>query len=126
LPALAQCDLVTPGLIEAREITGEREPVRAAERLQELGAAVAAVTAGPDGCWVSGLGHVPGCEVDAVDGTGAGDAFAAGFLYGRLAGRPLDWCARFANAAGALAATELGAFEGVGDLSSTLQLAGLD
>jgi sugar/nucleoside kinase (ribokinase family) len=126
LPTLAYCDLVTPGLAEAREITGEREPVRAAERLQELGAAVAAVTAGPDGCWVSGLGHVPGYQVDAVDGTGAGDAFAAGFLYGRLAGRPLDWCARFANAAGALAATELGAFEGVGDLASILQLAGLE
>jgi sugar/nucleoside kinase (ribokinase family) len=125
LPALPHCELVTPGLEEARAITGERDPIRAAERLHELGASVAAVTGGADGCWVSGLGHVPGCRVDAVDGTGAGDAFAAGFLYGRLAGRPLDWCARFANAAGALATTEVGAFEGVGDFASTLRLAGL-
>lgn len=126
LPALPHCDLVTPGLEEALALAGESDPARAAERLHELGSGIAAVTAGPDGCWVSGLGHVPGCRVDAVDGTGAGDAFAAGFLYGRLAGRPLDWCARFANAAGALATTAVGAYEGVGDLPSTLRLAGLD
>ena len=125
LPALPHCDLVTPGLEEARAITGERDPARAAERLHELGASVAAVTGGADGCWLSGLGHVPGYSVDAIDGTGAGDAFAAGFLYARLAGRPPEWCARFANAAGALATTEVGAFEGVGDLASTLRLAGL-
>ncbi|HSP72589.1 MAG TPA: sugar kinase [Gaiellaceae bacterium] len=126
LPALPHCDLVTPGLEEARAVTGERDPARAAERLRELGAGVAAVTGGPEGCWVSGLGHVAASPVEAVDGTGAGDAFAAGFLYGRLAGRPLDWCARFANAAGALATTAVGAFEGVGDLSATLRLARLE
>jgi sugar/nucleoside kinase (ribokinase family) len=126
LPALPHCDLITPDLAEARAITGEDDPQRAADRLCELGAALAAVTLGPDGCAVSGLGFVPGCRVDTVDGTGAGDAFAAGFLYGRLAGRPLEWCARFANAAGALATTAVGAFEGVGDLPATLRLAGLD
>jgi sugar/nucleoside kinase (ribokinase family) len=122
LPSLPHCDLVTPGLAEAQGITGEREPARAAARLRELGARVAAVTLGPDGCYVAGDdfdGHVPGIEVEAVDGTGAGDAFAAGFLYGLLAGWPLERCARFANAAGALATTALGAFEGVGDLDET-------
>ena len=87
---------------------------------------VAAVTLGPDGCYVAGEGfdgHVPGFEVEAVDGTGAGDAFAAGFLYGLLAEWPLELCARFANAAGALATTALGAFEGVGDLDRTLDVA---
>jgi sugar/nucleoside kinase (ribokinase family) len=122
---LPHCDLVTPALEEARAITGERDPARAAERLHELGAGVAAVTGGPAGCWVSGLGHIPGFRVGAVDGTGAGDAFAAAFLYGRLTGRPLDWCARLANAAGALATTAVGAFEGVADLRSTLRFAGL-
>ena len=128
LPALPYCDLVTPGLPEAAAITGQREPAHAARRLRELGAHVAAVTLGADGCYVSGAdfdGHVPACVVDAVDGTGAGDAFAAGFLYGRLAGWPLERCARFANAAGALATTAVGAFEGVGDLDATLRLAGV-
>jgi sugar/nucleoside kinase (ribokinase family) len=38
-----------------------------------------------------------------VDATGAGDLFAAGFLYGLTTGRPLDDCARL----GALAAAEV-------------------
>jgi sugar/nucleoside kinase (ribokinase family) len=125
LPALPHCDLVTPGLDEARAITGENDPLRAADRLCELGATVAVVTLGPDGCAVAGLGTCPGCRVDVIDGTGAGDAFTAAFLYGRLASRSLEWCARFANAAGALATTAVGAFDGVGNLSTTLRLAGL-
>ena len=87
------------------------------------------MTLGPDGCHVAADdfdGRVPACRVDAVDGTGAGDAFVAGFLYGRLAGWPPEPCARFANAAGALATTAVGAFEGVADLTRTLALAGLE
>jgi sugar/nucleoside kinase (ribokinase family) len=71
-------------------------------------------------------GLVPGFRVTAVDGTGAGDAFAAGFLSARLGAWPLERCARFANAAGALATTAVGAFEGVADLPRTLTLAGLE
>jgi sugar/nucleoside kinase (ribokinase family) len=128
VPALAFCDLVTPGLPEARAITSEEQPTRAARRLRELGARVAAVTLGADGCYVAGdafEGHVAGFRVESLDGTGAGDAFAAGFLHGLLAERPLDECARFANAAGALATRAIGAFEGVGDLAETERLAGL-
>jgi sugar/nucleoside kinase (ribokinase family) len=128
VPALPFCDLVTPGLAEARAITGEEEPARAAACLRELGARVAAVTLGADGCYVASdtfKGHVSGFRTDAVDGTGAGDAFAAGFLHGLLAGRPLEECARLANAAGALATRAVGAFEGVGDLAETERLAGL-
>ena len=127
--ALPHADLVTPGLAEARAITGARDPARAAAHLRELGALAAVVTLGADGCYVSGdgfEGHIPACAVEAVDGTGAGDAFAAGFLYGRLAGWPLQRCARFAVAVGALAVTAVGAFEGVGDLRRTLELAGLE
>jgi sugar/nucleoside kinase (ribokinase family) len=126
LPSLPHCRLVTPGLAEAQAITGEAEPGRAARRLRELGASEVAVTLGPDGCYVSSEqfeGHVPGIPVQTVDSTGAGDAFAAGLLYARLAGWPLERAARFANAAGALATTAVGAFEGVGDLAATLQLA---
>ena len=129
LPALPHCDLVTPGLAEALAITGEREAATAAARLRQLGAATVAITLGPDGCLVAGAGfegRVPGYEVETVDGTGAGDAFAAGFLYGRLGGWPLERCARFANAAGALATTAVGAFEGVAGLPATLALAGLE
>ncbi|UKY53827.1 carbohydrate kinase family protein [Streptomyces inhibens] len=43
-----------------------------------------------------------------VDSNGAGDAFACGFLYGRLAGRPLEDCARLGAVAGAYACTSPG------------------
>jgi sugar/nucleoside kinase (ribokinase family) len=126
LPALPHCDLVTPGRAEAEAISGEPDPARAARRLRQLGAGIAAVTLGAEGCHVAADdfdGRVPAVAVDAVDGTGAGDAFVAGFLYGRLAGWTTEACARLANAAGALATTAVGAFEGVGDLERTRALA---
>ena len=48
-------------------------------------------------------------RVDAVDGTAAGDAFAAALVLGILEKRPYDEALRRACAAGALAATRLGA-----------------
>jgi len=87
-----------------------------------------ALKLGPDGCYVAGAefeGDVPAFPVHVVDGTGAGDAFAAGVIYGRLAGWPLVDAARLANAAGALATTAVGATEGLLDLDETLAFAGL-
>jgi sugar/nucleoside kinase (ribokinase family) len=55
---------------------------------------------GRDGCLVSSRGEtstVPGVPARLVDTTGAGDAFAAGFLYGVLRGRDARECARIAN-----------------------------
>ncbi len=40
---------------------------------------------------------VPVEMVTPVDATGAGDQFAAGFLYGLATGRPLDVCAKMGN-----------------------------
>jgi sugar/nucleoside kinase (ribokinase family) len=59
---------------------------------------------GAKGCvvgWEGRYESVPGISVKVVDTTGAGDAFAAGFLFGRLQGAsPID-CARMANAVAA-------------------------
>ncbi|KAB1198641.1 MULTISPECIES: carbohydrate kinase family protein [Haloferax] len=54
--------------------------------------------------------HVhPGYPVDAVDTTGAGDAFAAGFIAARLEDRTYERALAIANACGALTAAEPGA-----------------
>ena len=127
-PCLPYLDLLTVSLSEARGISGEREPASAAAWFRDRGVADVALKLGPDGCYVAGAefeGEVPAFPVRAVDGTGAGDAFAAGVIYGRLAGWPLVDAARFANAAGALATTAVGATEGLLDLDGTLALAGL-
>jgi sugar/nucleoside kinase (ribokinase family) len=127
LPALRHVDLFCPSLAEARAITHAETPEQAARRLRERGCGAVALTLGPAGCYVAGDGFeglVPGFSVAALDSTGAGDAFAAGFLYGRLGGWPLERSARFANACGALATTAVGAVEGLIDRAQALELAG--
>jgi sugar/nucleoside kinase (ribokinase family) len=55
---------------------------------------------GADGCLVTSRGEtatVAGVSARLVDTTGAGDAFAAGFLFGVLHGRDPRECARIAN-----------------------------
>ena len=64
---------------------------------------------------------MPAPAVAEVDGTGSGDAFAAGLLHGTLAGWSLERAARFACAAGALATTAVGASGGVRGLDATLR-----
>ena len=127
-PCLPHLDLLTVSLAEAQGISGEREPASAAAWFRDRGVAEVALKLGPDGCYVAGAefeGELPAFPVRAVDGTGAGDAFVAGVLYGRLAGWPLVDAARLANAAGALATTAVGATEGLLDLEGTLAFAGL-
>jgi sugar/nucleoside kinase (ribokinase family) len=115
LPSLPQLDLLTASLAEAEAISGERGPEAAAEWLRSRGVSTVAVTLGADGCWVTGVGRVPAPAVAAVDGTGAGDAFVAGFLYGMLEDRPPERCAALANRLGALATTAVGAYAGLPD-----------
>lgn len=68
---------------------------------------MAAVTRGPDGCVIitpDEVLEVPAVPVDRViDTTGAGDLFAAGFLYGMTRGRELTECGHL----GSLAAAEV-------------------
>jgi sugar/nucleoside kinase (ribokinase family) len=128
LPVLPHVDLFAPSLPEGRAITGEEEPSAVASWLRERGVGEVVLKCGASGCYASGEGFEGALEafpVTAVDGTGAGDAFVAGLLYGRLAGWPLDGSARLANAVGALATTAVGAVEGVRGLEETLAFAGL-
>ena len=128
LPSLPHLDLFVPGLAEARALTGEDDPPRVAAWLRARGVREVALTRGADGCYAAGEGFegfVDPVPVRAIDGTGAGDAFAAGLLYGKLAGWSFERSARFANAVGALSTTAVGATEGVRGVEETLALAGI-
>jgi sugar/nucleoside kinase (ribokinase family) len=129
LPSLPHLDLFVPSLAEGCAISREPEPESVAAWLRERGVGTVALKLGAEGCFVSSEefeGFVAAPAVEAIDGTGSGDAFAAGLLYGHLAGWPLERAAALANAAGALAATAVGAVEGVRGLEETLALAGLE
>jgi sugar/nucleoside kinase (ribokinase family) len=128
-PCLPHLDLAVPSLGEAQAVSGEQKPERVAAWFRERGVKEVALTMGPEGCYASGDGferHVPAPQVEAVDGTGAGDAFAAGIIFGKLAGWSFEDAVTLANAAGALATTAVGASEGVLGLDETLAFARMD
>ncbi|MFI1761148.1 PfkB family carbohydrate kinase [Streptomyces sp. NPDC020800] len=87
------------------------DPERTMRRIAERGRARTVVaTAGAEGAYLLADGEttrIPAAAPPApvVDSNGAGDAFAAAFLYGRLAGEPPQRCARFGAVAGAYACT---------------------
>jgi sugar/nucleoside kinase (ribokinase family) len=56
----------------------------------------------------AGVVEAPGLPVDAIDATGAGDSFDAGFLAAWLAGEPVDAALRLGCACGALSTRALG------------------
>jgi len=120
LPAgfLASVDLVVPNQIEAAELTGESDPVRAAEALS-ADKTWAIVTLGAEGCVVAFdgevLGLAPARPVEAVDTTAAGDTFV-GTLVARLAtggGAPTEEsmvdALRWATVASSVSVTRVGA-----------------
>lgn len=100
-------DIVFANTDEALELTGEGSPLAAAEAMRGL-SNWGVVTMSGDGSYVYGpQGDVE--RVDAikpsrlVDTTGAGDAYAAGWLYGFTKCHPLKQC----GVLGSLAASEV-------------------
>jgi sugar/nucleoside kinase (ribokinase family) len=98
-----------PNLDEALAIT---HTTGATEALESLAAWVPTViTLGPAGVLAGCDGEryaVPALPVTAVDTTGAGDAFDAGFIYGLLHGLPFSECLRVGTVCGGLSTTAHG------------------
>lgn len=108
-------DIVFVNQAEAEILTGEDDPERAAERLAARCHGTVVVKLGHAGAMAVSDGHRSRHEAGSrqvVDTVGAGDAFAAGFLSGRLQGHDMPTCLRYANAMGGLATTVGGDTEG--------------
>jgi len=82
-----------------------------AQRLAQLGV-LAAVKVGKDGAWIARDGELhriePIAVADVIDTNGAGDAWAAGFLYGYLKRWPLPSCGALASLLGAETVMHMG------------------
>jgi len=124
-PCLPHVDYFVPSLAEARSLTGREQPEEAARALLDLGVCTVGLKMGEAGCLVMTADgdtvRLPAFDVQVVDATGAGDAFAAGFIAGVWLGRSLEESARLANAVGALCVTGVGASGGVRSLEDTLR-----
>lgn len=113
---LANVDVLIPNRSELGVLAGRDEPktenevVEALDRLEFDGAVV--VTLGAGGAMLSERGATslyPAVPVDAVDATGAGDAFCGALAFTLSRGWDLETGVPFAVAAASLAVTRLGA-----------------
>ncbi len=98
------------------KLTGEADLVCALRKLRALNDGPLVVTRGAQGAIAlegDTVIEAPGFRVHAVDTTGAGDVFRAGFITALLEGRPLADVLRFANATAASSCTRRGAIAGV-------------
>ena len=122
-PSLPSTDLLFVNEDEARMLTGHSDPRSAARALRCAGAQTVCIKLGPSGCAVFSAGAEftsPGFRVEAIDSTGAGDCFSAGYIAALQRGLSHQEAARIANAVGALSVQHLGATAGVLDWEQTL------
>ncbi|MCR5826456.1 MAG: carbohydrate kinase family protein [Oscillospiraceae bacterium] len=110
--SLPLLDGIFPNEDEARRYTGETEPEAMAECFLRHGVGSVVVKLGGAGCLYMDAHEtirLRAYGVTAVDATGAGDNFIAGFVSALLRGASRGEALRFANACGALCATAVGA-----------------
>ncbi len=109
---LRMVDILTPNEREACMLTGATDSAEAARLLAREGVGTVVLTHGAEGAVVSRgkeAIHVPAFSVEAIDSTGAGDAFNGALACAMAEGLPIEVSVEMAAAAGALATTGLGA-----------------
>ena len=117
-------------------LTGETDPEQAADALIDQGVKLIAITLGAKGAFVRVRGEsrlVPGFRSNAIDTTGAGDAFFGGFLYRFLCSEKAlkdvtledaaDY-ARFGNATASLCVEQRGGIPAMPTLKDILKRLG--
>jgi ribokinase len=129
---LSLADILVPNEIEVVQLArtvvqGTTSPQKAARAMLAMGSRAVVVTLGKVGAWLATQAeerHFPGYAVAAIDATAAGDAFVAALAVATSRGAELPEAIRWGNAAGALAATRLGAQPSLPTAQEVLQLLG--
>jgi sugar/nucleoside kinase (ribokinase family) len=121
---LPYVDIFVPSFIEGKMLTGKNKKEEIAEELLKRGVKTVAITLGKDGCYIRTKTEkisLPAYKTKVVDTTGAGDAFAAGFLTGYLRGYDLLNTGKLANAVACMCVSKIGGTEGIRSLKETLE-----
>jgi sugar/nucleoside kinase (ribokinase family) len=114
--ALSYTDVFLPNVDEASLLTGSDDPVEQGKIFRDSGCGISVITMGERGAVATSREktlRVPSYHVDAVEPSGAGDAFDAGFIWGMLQRWDLQRTLVFASAMGASACLKLGTTSGV-------------
>ncbi len=127
---LPHLDYFVPSLHEIRDLFPDcPSPESIAARLIDEGVGCVALKMGEAGSYALNRdgqsARAAAFAVNAIDATGAGDAFAAGFLAATLRDLPLETCLKIGNATGARCVKAVGTIAGLGDWNSTAQMAGI-
>jgi len=121
LKLLPEIDVFCPSLLEASAITGKCNASEAATALVEAGVRkFVAVTDGARGALIEVVGEgqefIPARPVEAIDTTGAGDAFIAGVLAAWYRGLPWWTAARIGTLVASVAVTASTRYENLRSL----------
>jgi len=117
-PCLPYVDVFMPSIDEARELSGKTGVKEMADVFFENGAKQVVIKDGKNGCYLRESKQadgiiIPTYDVLAVDTTGAGDSFCAGFITGMSKNMSFTECGKFANAVGSHCVMEKGATTGI-------------
>lgn len=121
--AAARADILKTSAEDSAALFGLSDPEGIARHFLELGSKAVVVTLGRDGVLLAdakGIARLPGHAVDAVDATGAGDAFTGAMLAELGAGVPMADAVKFANAAAALSTLGYGAIAPLPDRAAVM------
>jgi sugar/nucleoside kinase (ribokinase family) len=113
---LPEVDVFLPNDHEAQLITSLSDPLAQAEMFHRMGAKTAIITQGDRGSLLvsdSVRLRAEAFPMPFIDGTGGGDAFAAGYMAGLLRGLEPAECLRMASAVGASCVRAIGTTTGV-------------
>ena len=110
--SLSMIDYITPNEDEGRYYTGKDDPEEMADVFLGTGVRNVIIKLGDKGCFYKGRDgkfSLPAFDIEAVDATGAGDNFLAGFASEILSGKVTEEALIFAGACGAICTTAVGA-----------------
>ncbi|MBN2019128.1 MAG: ribokinase [Sedimentisphaerales bacterium] len=118
-------NLYEAGMISERSTANIRTAKLVGSDLVARGAGAAVITMGKRGCMVvdrTSADHIPAYEIELVDHTGTGDAFAGALAASLAVGDDLRKAVKFASAAGAIACTKFGSVDAMPAKAEIIEL----